>query len=282
MRTDLPITRCSRSSGRSSATCIPESKPRRATICSVRLSWLPGVLGSAGLDVYVLPGAATRGGELTRVDALIGHDTVAGHDVENNRRLLRDGRPGLAGPLSQIGGRPDGGVDVIATGRANHNGYGRYGNQTIGWEVYCYGGLSGKEQPWNEAQREAFVKGASAIRRHLGQRLPVLGHKESDPSRKIDPYGVDMEDVRRRIAAEPSAGDAYPVDNHQEDDEMFFYKVSDGGGVHIRQAGIVTWVPTGADYNALVLKFGQPVPVTKQMHDDMQRQSLRIQGLPTP
>ncbi len=243
----------------------------------MRLSWLPGVLGSAGLDVYVLPGAATRGTDLARVDALIGHDTVAGHNVETNRRLLRDGRPDLAGPLSQVGGRPDGGVDIIATGRANHNGYGRYGNQTIGWEVYCYGGLSGKEQPWNEAQREAFVKGASAIRRHLGQRLPVLGHKESDPSRKIDPYGVDMDDVRRRIAAEPSPGDAYPVDNHQEDDDVMFYRVKETGAHMIRQGGIVTWVHTVDDFRECVKKYGEPMTISQAMHDDMQGQSVRLQ-----
>ncbi len=167
----------------------------------MRAPWLPDVLRDAGLSVYVLPDAVGRGKEMFSVSALVGHDTVAGHDVQRNRVLLRDGRPGLAGPLAQLGGRPDGGVDFIADGRCNHNGYGTYANNAIGWEVYCYGGLEGKEQPWNEAQQESFVIGARAIRRYLGRDLPILGHKESDPGRKIDPYGIDMNAIRRRIEA---------------------------------------------------------------------------------
>ncbi len=45
--------------------------------------------------------------------------------------------------------------------------------------------------------------------------MPVLGHKESDPSRKIDPYGVDMDEIRRRIVA-TSIDPVQP----EEDEEM--------------------------------------------------------------
>jgi hypothetical protein len=167
----------------------------------MRALWLPDVLRDAGLRVRVEPGWERRGGEMRAINALVGHDTVAGQDVARNRALLRDGRPDLPGPLSQLGGEPDGMVNVIAAGRAHHNGYGRYGNDALGWEVYCYGGLKGREQPWNAAQYESFVIGARAICDHLSLDVArVLGHKESDPSRKIDPYGVSMAQVRTDIA----------------------------------------------------------------------------------
>ena len=50
-------------------------------------------------------------------------------------------------------------------------------------------------------QVESGVVGTAAILAHLGKRaaIAVRGHKETDPRRKIDPVGLDMSDIRRRI-----------------------------------------------------------------------------------
>ena len=50
-------------------------------------------------------------------------------------------------------------------------------------------------------QVESYVNGTAAILRHLGlNTASVKGHKETDPKRKIDPAGLDMNQMRARIA----------------------------------------------------------------------------------
>jgi hypothetical protein len=175
----------------------------------VRVPWLGEVLAAAGLEVVTVGDPIGRGRDMAAVYGVVGHDTVttAAWSDEAVDRLLRDGRPDLAGPLAQLGLDRHGRFRWVADGRCNHNGYGRiWGNNAIGIEVYCAGGLAGREEPWNAAQREAFVIGARAILDHL--RLGpseffnprVAGHKETDPARKVDPHKVDMDQVRRDIA----------------------------------------------------------------------------------
>lgn len=166
------------------------------------LTWLPGVLRSAGLDVYELPGwetRTTRSSGLTPL-GVVGHHTATGPNWSDGHvaALLRDGRRDLAGPLAQLGLERDGTFVVIAAGRCNHNGYGTWGNDSIGIEAYN----SGTGEPWSAAQVDAYERGVAAILRHLGLGPDrFLGHRETDPHRKIDPAGVDLVAFRRTIAA---------------------------------------------------------------------------------
>jgi hypothetical protein len=178
----------------------------------MRLLWLPGVLRAAGCSVWEMPGWQGRGRDMTRLLGLVGHDTVTPSrtwTVSRVDALLRNGRPGVPGPLSQTGMDWNGTWRIIAAGRSNHNGYGYWGNDSIGCEVYCGGGLPGDIEPWNAAQRASFVRGSAAILRHLRMNPAdhLRGHKETDPRRKIDPYGVDMnvirDQVRRALAGAP-------------------------------------------------------------------------------
>jgi len=68
-------------------------------------------------------------------------------------RILRDGRRDLPGPLAQLGLRRDGTFVTVAGGRANHNGYGRWGNNSIGVEAYN----DGVGEPWPTAQNLALI-----------------------------------------------------------------------------------------------------------------------------
>lgn len=178
-----------------------------------RATWLADVLRADGLHVIELEGWQGRGRDDIDPQAVICHHTATGPgwSDESVVRLLRDGRPDLKGPLSQLGLRRDGTFDLIAAGRANHNGYGKYGNDSIGIEAYN----DGQGERWPAEQIDAFERGSAAILRHLG--LPVsrcIGHKESDPTRKIDPHGVDMgafrETVARHVTADPQEDEMTP------------------------------------------------------------------------
>ncbi len=165
----------------------------------MRVPWLADVLRSAGLDVYEMPGWHGRGRELTGVQGVVWHHTATGPNLADGHvaALLRDGRRDLAGPLSQLGLERDGTFVVVADGRANHNGYGTWGNASIGIEAYN-DGVGG---PWPAVQVDAYVAGTRAILTRLALPLDrMLGHKETDPERKIDPAGLDMNAMRLRVA----------------------------------------------------------------------------------
>ena len=176
------------------------------------LSWLPDVLRGAGVDVYVMPGAETRTSRSSGLSPLgvVWHHTATGPNWQDGHvaALLRDGRRDLAGPLAQVGIERDGTWVIVALGRANHNGYGHWGNDSIGLEFYN----DGVGEPWPRAQVDSGIRGTRAILDYLGKRAgtAVLGHRETDPKRKVDPHGLDMSEVRRRIDSAVSA--------HQEDD----------------------------------------------------------------
>ena len=92
------------------------------------LTWLPGVLKAAGLKVAEVDGWRSRGrAEMGTVRGVICHHT-AGSATGNmpTLDLLIKGRSDLSGPLAQLGLGRDGTYYVIAAGRANHAGVGRW------------------------------------------------------------------------------------------------------------------------------------------------------------
>jgi peptidoglycan hydrolase-like protein with peptidoglycan-binding domain len=118
---------------------------------------------------------------------------------------LRDGRPDLVGPLSQLGLGRDGTYYVIAAGRANHAGVGEWrgienGNSRfIGIEAENAGTPA---DPWPAIQMEAYCRGVAAILQQLGRSVEwCVGHKEFalPKGRKIDP-SFDMNAFREKVA----------------------------------------------------------------------------------
>lgn len=177
-----------------------------------KLVWLADVLREAGLTVVEHEGWETRGrGDVGTIDAVIAHHTGKGSD-KGLLNLIMNGRPDLAGPLSQVFLPRDGVWHLLAAGRCNHAGNGSWhgatGNSdTIGIEAANAG--DGVD-PWPRAQMSSYVRGVAAILRHLGKdELGVAGHKEFalPRGRKIDPT-FDMHDFRRDVAellADPTA-----------------------------------------------------------------------------
>ena len=208
----------------------------------MRVDWLPDVLRDAGLNVDVMPGALTRGRSMRSVQGVVGHHTATGPNWNDDHVafLLRDGRRDLAGPLSQLGLERDGTFVVIATGKSNHNGYGEWGNDSIGIEAYN----SGIGEPWPRAQYEAYVRGAAAVLARLGfGEHRFKGHRETDPRRKPDPRGIDLDQFRRDIvtgfapASVPRPPEPPPVRARKADSMLIR---SEGYGLFlITPAGIV-------------------------------------------
>ena len=118
---------------------------------------------------------------------------------------LIDGRkePPLSGPLAQLGLARDGTYYVVAAGRANHAGKGRWrgisGNSSfIGIEAENSGA---KTDPWPDVQMDAYRRGAAAILTKIGTDVDMCcGHKEYAPGRKDDP-SFDMDEFRAAVRA---------------------------------------------------------------------------------
>lgn len=180
----------------------------------MRAPWLGDVLEDAGLRVETPVGDPVgRGRDMDTIYGVVAHDTVTTTGWSDARvaRLLRDGRSDLPGPLAQLGVRRDGTVDWIADGRCHHNGHGTWGNNSIGIECYAAGALAGREETWTQPQRDTVVVAARAILAHLdlGESSywnpRLAGHKETDPDRKVDPHGVDMDELRELVAHPPAS-----------------------------------------------------------------------------
>lgn len=177
----------------------------------MRATWLAEACRAAGLDVYEMPGWETRESRSGfDPEGVVCHHTATGTDWADGHvaLLLRDGRRDLAGPLAQIGLERDGTVVLIAAGRANHNGYGLWGNDSYGIEAYN----DGKGEPWPKAQLDAYRRLVRVICDHHGWHDDrVKAHRETDPDRKIDPTGIDMTAFRAAVFSAPA-------DQQDEDD----------------------------------------------------------------
>lgn len=169
-----------------------------------QLSWLPAVLGKAGLKVALVDGWLTRGrGPMAqKIEGVICHHTAGPRNGNMpSLGILKDGRTDLPGPLSQLGLGRDGTYYVIAAGKSNHGGMGSWqgfsGNDKfIGIEAENTGDSI---EPWSPVQYEAYVKGIAAILNYLD--LPTImccGHKEYAPNRKIDPT-FNMDEFREQV-----------------------------------------------------------------------------------
>lgn len=181
------------------------------------LTWLPEVLLGAGLKVAEFPGWQIRGrGDVGRIKGVICHHT-AGADrsrgVMPSLDTLVHGRAAtattkaLAGPLCQLGLARDGTWHVIAAGRANHAGAGKWANVTdgngelIGIEAENTGKPS--DSPWPDVQMDSYYRGVAAILKKIGASADMCcGHKEYalPPGRKPDP-NFDMAEFREKVRA---------------------------------------------------------------------------------
>ena len=162
-----------------------------------------------GVEVLEVPGWQTRGATWSRVPCGIidHHDASSRASGEwGSLGVIRDGRPGIPGPLCQFqtGRGIDGKarVAVVAAGRANHAGTGGpiLGIPADAANAWLYGAEAandGVSEPYTDAQHRARDCLFRAVLRACGGTagLPVsrvIGHREWAPRRKVDPrYSMD-------------------------------------------------------------------------------------------
>jgi hypothetical protein len=132
--------------------------------------------------------------------------------------LCRDGHRDLPGPLCHGVIAKDGRVHLVGYGRTNHAGLGdddvlravvaekglppdneaNTDGNTRFYGFECENLGDGKD-PWPAVQVEAMEAAAAAVCRvHKWKAPSVIGHLEWQPG-KIDPRGVSMAGLRRRI-----------------------------------------------------------------------------------
>jgi hypothetical protein len=137
-------------------------------------------LAGWGYTVKVLPGWETRGNETLTPRLTLVHHTAAPVDID---ALLRDGRPGVPGPLANIGGHVDGRTAVlIAARKANHAGVGTVANA----DAY---GTEMTGPPLGKVRALAAAIQAAICLQHGWSAARVVGHKETarPEGRKPDP-----------------------------------------------------------------------------------------------
>lgn len=173
-----------------------------------QLSWLADCLRQAGCRVVECADWKTRGhGDMGTVAGVLCHHTAGPKAGDApSLTMVKNGRPGLDGPLAQLLLSRSGVYYVIAAGKCWHAGAGEYrhitaGNtQLIGIEAENTG--LDNDQPWPAIQMQAYVLGVAALLKRIGARPEMCaGHKEYAPRRKIDPT-FDMDAFRVRVADE--------------------------------------------------------------------------------
>lgn len=167
------------------------------------LTQLADVARRTGYPVTEVTGWKTRGhGPQPEVQGIVCHHTAgpaAGGDYPS-LAVVRSGRPGLDGPLSQFGLGRSGRIYVIAAGRCWHNAPSTSpmhdNSSSIGIEAENNG-----SQPWPTEQLDAYRRLCAELCKEFG--LPasrVKAHREVNTS-KPDPHHVDMNDFRAAVTA---------------------------------------------------------------------------------
>jgi len=155
------------------------------------------------------------------------------HHTGNDRETvngIKNGRPDLAGPLSQGLITPDGKFHLIAVGPCNHAGIGTYpgvgqnlGNQRLigfecAWPTIRPDGTYNKDQKWPDAQIITMRDATAAVLKKLGyDGSHVIGHKEyafAPPNVKWDPGNIDMGWFRGEVQKDLD-GFAFPGEQPQ-------------------------------------------------------------------
>lgn len=237
----------------------------------MRLLDLADFLRKAGLTVMEADGWKERGVPFAaKPDTIVCHHTatssrVAG-DLPTLGVLIR-GHSTLPGPLSQLGLSRTGVVHVLASGKANHAGRGRWMRQessarTIGIEAEHPGGTTG----WPREQYAAYVDLVAALCRYLDiPPAQVAGHKEwaTPAGRKVDP-NFDMTLFRQVVEARLAPPPA-PPRMFQEEDSMTFV-FNNQGTTYLRDGGDTIAIPHWDD----ALKFiAQGARDLTELSDDM-------------
>ena len=187
------------------------------------LTALADVVRAAGLATVEEPGWRTRGhgGLAVPAPAAIVLHHTAGPPTGDAPSLgvVRDGRPGLPGPLAQLVLARSGRVHVVAAGLCWHAGATWETWQSNAYSIGIEAEATGRA-PWPPVQYDAYVRLARALADHYGVPYArVLGHKEvaRPAGRKTDP-NFDVAAFRAALRVEEPVPDwSTPIRNFNGD-----------------------------------------------------------------
>lgn len=211
----------------------------------------------SGLVVHEVAGWQNRGhAHFIDIRGIVEHHT-AGPKSGNIPSLhtLVYGRPGLSGPLCNLGFARDASVYVVAAGVAWHAGVGSGYGFTANMANYEAIGIEAESTgagDWTAAQIAAWPRLNNALGGHYGFAVSrMIGHYEWTP-RKIDPFGLPGGMGWLRAASARPTGDDEMVTllygtSHLPTPlavgEYRTLKVSDAGGVSVAKGpGRITGV----------------------------------------
>lgn len=171
------------------------------------LNDMADAIRAAGLNVVEVGNWRARNhGSMAGVRSIVCHHTAGPlNGTYPSLNTVTNGRPGLAGPLAQLGLGRDGTVYVISNGVAWHAGAtiddSVYGNS---WSIGIEAENNGVGEVWPAVQVDAYAKLCAALCRHYNIPVDrVKGHKEicRPAGRKIDPANLpgDMNGHRDRV-----------------------------------------------------------------------------------
>jgi hypothetical protein len=184
--------------------------PNDSASHKIMLTNLADILRNAGLTAVEVEGWKTRGhSQMNPVKSILIHHTAGPPNGDYpSLNIVRDGRPDLSGPLSQLGLGRSGTWYIIAAGLSYHAGKtiddSMFGNaNAIGIEAEGRGVPSSDSGHayWPEVQWQSYVRGVKALQAAYGvPTAHVLGHKEAavPAGRKVDP-NFSMDEFRTAL-----------------------------------------------------------------------------------
>lgn len=177
----------------------------------VMLTWLADAARMTGYPVVEVSGWRTRGhGEMHSYEGVVLHHTAGPKTGEYpSLATVRDGRPGLAGPLAQLGLGRSGTIYVIAAGLCWHAGESRWAgfsslnSRFIGIEAESTGVATFGRWDWTPEQLDCLPRLTAALLHRMQRPFDrAASHAEVaiPAGRKIDPAGIDMRQLRAQVA----------------------------------------------------------------------------------
>lgn len=174
---------------------------------AIYIPWLADAARLTGYPVSEAAGWRSLGhGGFRVVEGVVAHHTADGPSGDYpSFNVVRNGRAGLAGPLSNYGLGRTGRIQVIAAGCCWHAGASRWAGFTdindefIGIEAESVG----SRDDWTAAQRDCYPRLVAAALYYMRRGADRLcGHKECalPLGRKVDPAFWNLNDMRNRVA----------------------------------------------------------------------------------
>ncbi len=185
---------------------------------------IPAALAAFGLKVELVPGWENRGGVVFDPEGVMDHWTAGprGTTSRPSLNICVGGRSGLPGPLCNIYFARDATCVVVAAGRPNHAGDGKWRGLVGNSKFFGIEAESAGNDDWTDLQRLWYpVLNAALLTLTKSKDVNnVCGHNEYAPTRKIDIRDWPMPLMRQQTAEALRIGGLTPTLNIAGDDPM--------------------------------------------------------------